>query len=188
MKFKIKNILLSFILISGLVIFSACPNPQKYSEIPAIEFKQVILFDTIDDITLQNPVKAYKLRFGLIDGDGDIGLHETDTIGYDTDTAYVNNFLSIFSEIKNGDTIVVDSLYRYSYRIPYIQPQGQNKTLIADIYIDFTFAYDRYNNLKYDSVMFEFFVIDTALNKSNIVKTPVLFLDTIGKFPIIEEK
>lgn len=187
MKSQITNILLTFILISGLVILSACPSPQKYSEIPEIKFKQVILFDTIDDITLQNPVKGYKLKFSLIDGDGDIGLDETDTIGFDIDTTYVNNFLSIFYEVKNGDTLAIDSLYRYSYRIPNIQPIGQNKTLIADVFIDFAFAYDRYGSLEYDSVMFDFFIIDRALNKSNVEKTPVLSLKSFGEFPILKK-
>jgi len=186
MKFSFKNIFLVVSLISAILIFSACPNPQKYPETPAIKFKQVIVFDTIDDIALQNPVKGYKLRFGLIDGDGDIGLNETDTIGVEVDTVYVNDFLSMFYEIKNGDTILVDSLNRYNYRIPYIEPQGQNKTLLADIFIDFAFLYDRDNLLKYDSVMFDFFVIDRKLNKSNVERTPVLSLKKNGEFPELE--
>jgi len=183
-----KNILLLTFLIIGIMFLWACPQPQSYSKIPQIKFKQVTLFDTIDDITLNNPAKGYKLRFSLIDGDGDIGLKETDTIGVDVDTVYVNNYLAMFYEVRNGDTILVDSLNRYNYRIPYIEPQGQNKTLLADIYIDYVFNYDRYNNLKYDSVMFEFFVIDRKLNKSNSEKTPILSLKSTGTFPELEKQ
>jgi len=107
-------------------------------------------------------------------------------IGISVDTVYKNNFLAIFYEIKNGDTIMVDSLNRYNYRIPYVEPQGQNKTLLADIYIDYMFFYDVNDQLLYDSVMFEFFVIDRKLNHSNIERTPVLSLNSIGEFPEIE--
>jgi len=186
MNFSLRNISLFIILILGLLILYACPNPQKYPDIPQIKFKQVILFDTIDDISLQNPAKGYKLVFGIIDGEGDIGLQETDTIGIDVDTAYVNDFLTMFYEVKNGDTIMIDSLNGYNYRIPYVVPQGQNTTLLADVYIDYVFNYDRYNNLKYDSVMFEFYVIDRKLNKSNIERTPVLSLKSVGEFPQLE--
>lgn len=184
MNLSFKNISLFIILLFGLLIFSACPKPQNYPDIPQIKFKQVVLFDTVD--ALGSKSKAYKLVFGIIDGDGDIGLQTTDTIGVDVDTAYVNDFLTIFYEVKNGDTIMTDSLNGYNYRIPYVVPQGQNKTLLADIYIDYLFAYDTDNNLKYDSVMFKFYVIDRKLNKSNLEKTPVLSLKSIGEFPQLE--
>ena len=178
-----KNIIFLSIPVSLIVIFSACPTPQQYSEIPEIKFKQVELYDTIDDPDLENPVKVYKLRFGIIDGDGDIGLNLEDTLGLEIDSIYVNNFISALYEIKNGDTIfIADSLDSYNYRVPYVVPQGQNKTLIADIYINYEFLYQD-DTLLYDSVLFIFYMIDRAINKSNVEKTPVLKLDTIGLFP-----
>ena len=184
MNIQKQNMFLFFILFSGLLIFTACPGPQKYSEIPEIKFKQIALFDTIDDPVLQNPVKGFRLRLGITDGDGNIGLQEGESIGLDTDSMYVNNYLSILYEIINSDTIVVDSFEGYNYRIPYIQPEGQNKVLLADIYIDISFSYSK-DELPYDSIMFEFFIIDRALNKSNIETTPVIKLDTVGYFPLI---
>ncbi|MCF6365512.1 MAG: hypothetical protein L3J35_04855 [Bacteroidales bacterium] len=182
MKLKIQNIFLSVILISSLLIFSACPKPQSYSEIPEIDFKQVILLNSND--TLGNPEKMYKLRFGLIDGDGNIGLEETDTIGIEVDSLYVNNFIATMFEVKNGDTIIADTTENYNFRIPYVEPQGQNKLLIADVFIEWTFPY--YNDtLLFDSIFFEFYIIDRKLNKSNIEQTPVLYLDTVGEFPMI---
>jgi len=184
MKFKFRNITLLIILISGMLIFSACPKPQEYSEIPEIEFKQVILFNSHD--TLGNLEKTYKLRFGLVDGDGNIGLEEGDTIGINVDSIYINNFITTMFEVKNGDTIVADNTETYNFRIPFIEPQGQNKLLIADVFIEWTFPYYR-DTLLFDSVFFEFYIIDRELNKSNIEKTPVLYLDTIGEFPILTE-
>lgn len=184
---NLKNIICLSILIIIIAIITACPTPQKYSEIPEIKFKQIILFDTIDDPDLQNPVKGYKLRFGLTDGDGNIGLNADDTIGIEIDSLYINNFFSILYEIKTADTIVVDSFKGYNFRIPYVQPQGQNKVLIADVFIDMTFAYHQ-DTLTYDSVMFEFYIIDRDLNKSNTEKTLAIKLDTIGIFPPVLEE
>lgn len=186
MNFKLKNISLIIILISGMIIIFGCPKPRQYSEIPEIKFKQVILYDTVDAIS---SIKRYKLLFGLIDGDGDVGLKVDDSIGYNIDTIYLSNFLASLYEIKNGDTIMVDSLNNYCYKIPNeIMPFGQNKTLIADVFIDYSFSYDRHGNLPYDSIMFDFFIVDTMLNKSNIIKTPVLSLKKNGKFPELNEE
>ena len=182
MKLNIRNIFLITVLFSSLVLLIACPKPQEYSEIPVIEFKQVKLFNSND--TLGNPEKTYQLKFGLIDGDGDIGLEEGDTIGLGVDSLYVNDFLTKMYEVKNGDTILADTLNSYNFRIPYIEPQGQNKVLIADVYNDWTFPYYQ-DTLLFDSIFFEFYIIDRKLNISNIVKTPVLYLDTVGDFPLI---
>ena len=179
---KIQNIFPLILLLSALLMFTACPKPQEYSEIPEIEFKQVKLFNSND--TLGNPEKTYRLKFGLVDGDGDIGLDEGDTIGLGVDSLYVNNVLTKMLECKNGDTILVDSTGNYNFRIPNIEPQGQNRLLIADVYIDWTFPYYS-DTLLFDSIFFEFYIIDHKLNKSNIIKTPVLYLDTVGDFPIL---
>lgn len=168
-------------MFSGILLLFACPKPQSYSEVPEIKFKSVTLYDTIDDIALQNRVKAYRLKFGLIDGDGDVGLQPEEEIGTETDSMYKDNFFSILYEIKNGDTILVDSFKNYNYIIPDIRPLGQNKTLLADVYININFLY--YNDtLLYDSVLFKFFMIDRNLNRSNLDNTPVLKLDTTGIF------
>lgn len=167
------------ILLFSSILF-ACPSPKKYPDEPQVEFLEVVLSDGLDQ--LQNPVKNCKFRFNLIDGDGDFGLNPEDSIGVDIDTVFRNNFLSIFYEVKNSDTLQLDSLYGYCFRIPDLRQDGQVKTIQATVEIDMRFNY--YNDtLNYDTVLFEFFVIDRALNKSNVELTPLIKLDTIGKFP-----
>jgi len=182
MKHTRQNIFLFILFAFSMLMFAACPKPQEYSKIPEIEFKQVKLFNSND--TLGNPEKTYQMKFGLIDGDGNIGLDEGDTIGLGTDSLYVNNVLTKMFEVKNGDTILTDSTGSYNFRIPNIEPLGQNELLIADIFIDWTFPYYS-DTLLFDSIFFEFFIIDKELNKSNISETPVLYLDTVGDFPIL---
>ncbi len=179
---KIKLFLFTPLFLFVIMLFYACPEAPVYSDIPKIDFKQYRLYDTIDDINLGNSVKGLILKFGLIDGDGDIGLNPGDTIGIDIDSNYVNNFLSILYEIKAGDTTVVDSVSGYNFRIPDISQQGQNTVLMADVFINIMFNY-RNDKLDYDSIFFDFFVIDRELNKSNIERTPIIMLNSSGYFP-----
>lgn len=182
MPVKNQNILflLSFFVVLG--ILTACPKPQQYPNEPEIEFEQVELKDSVD--LLGNTNKIYKLKFGITDGDGNIGLEESDTTGiYAPDSLYSNNLFTTLYEVINGDTIKVDSSKQRNFRVPYVQPQGQNKTLIADIFININFSYNGDGNLPYDSILFDFYIVDRDLNKSNIQKTPVLKLDTVGIFP-----
>ena len=177
-------IFLLFFLIS---ILTACPEPHSYPIEPQIQFEQVQLKDSLD--LLGNTNKVYKLKFGITDGDGDIGLKEEDTTGiYAPDSIYSNNLFTTLYEIVNGDTLKIDSSKQRNFRVPYVQPQGQNKTLIADIFIDINFSYDGDGNLPYDSIYFDFYIIDRDLHKSNIQSSPVLKLDTIGYFPEILPK
>ncbi len=178
---KIKNIHI-FLLFFLIGILTACPEPQKYSDIPQIQFEQIQLKDSVDLLGGNN--KVYRLKFGIIDGDGNIGLKEEDTAGiYAPDSLYSNNLFTTLYKIVNGDTVKVDSSKQRNFRVPYVEPQGQNKTLIADIFTDIIFSYNGDGNLPYDSVYFDFYIVDRKLNKSNVQSTPVLKLDTVGFFP-----
>ena len=184
---NLKNIIFLSILILLIIIFSACPTPQQYPIIPQLTFKQVILSDTVD--LLGNDVKIFKLRFGIIDGDGNIGLKDSDTSGvYHPDSLYNKNLFTILFEIINGDTVEVAPEKQRNFRVPYVEPEGQNKTLIAEIYIDIEFTYQQSGELPYDSVMYNFYIFDRDLNKSNTEKTLAIKLDTIGIFPPVLEE
>ena len=176
-----------FLLFFLIGILTACPEPKKYPDEPQIQFEQVQLKDSLD--LLGNTNKFYKLKFDIIDGDGDIGLKESDSTGInDPDSLYSNNLFTTLYEIVNGDSIKIDSSKQRNFRVPYVEPQGQNKTLIADIIIDIIFSYDGDGNLPYDSIYFNFYIVDRKLNKSNIQSTPVLKLDSAGFFPVILPK
>ncbi len=155
MKIKPQDFFILSLLMFSMLMFTACPKPQDYSDIPEIEFKQVKLFNSND--TLGNPEKTYRLMFGLIDGNGDIGLDVGDTIGLGVDSLYVNNVLTKMFEVKNGDTILSDSTGSYNFRIPNIVPLGQYELLIADVFIDWPFPYYS-DTLLFDSILFEFYI------------------------------
>ncbi len=186
-KIKLNNIASLFTFFAAVTLLTACPKPQSYPEEPQITFEQVELKDSTD--LLGNSNKVYRLKFGIIDGDGDIGLKESDTSGiYSHDSIYSNNLFTTLYEIVNGDTLKVDSSKQRNFRVPYVQPQGQNTTLIADIFVNINFSRNGDGDLTYDSIYFNFYIVDRKLNKSNIQSTPVLKLDTVGIFPASQPK
>jgi len=154
-----------FILFAGWVLFFSCRKIESYPEIPFIEFKSFTLQDTVD--LLGNPGKAGELVFSFVDGDGDIGLPQPDPTS--TDTTNYNLFFTLYEKL-DGEFIKVDEddlETPINYRIPFIEMEGQNKTLKGEIQVDFIYLI-----IKYDTIKYEFYLVDRALNQSNVETTP----------------
>jgi len=117
---------------------------------------------------LGNKVKNVRLEFYVIDGDGDIGIDETEGYPYVGDSIY--NFFCQFYSVSNGvvvkDSIMDDSSKRFT--IPYIEGTGLDPTLKATVYIDWQITEQGEVGWPYDSVFCEFYILDRAFNKSNI--------------------
>ena len=149
------------VLLSGL----SCKKIESLPEIPSISFKSFMLIDTID--ALGNEGKIGELIFDFEDGDGDIGLTQPDSLS--VDSTNFNLFFTMFSKI-DGEFIEVsekDLEAPLNYRIPYIKKEGQNKALKGEIKVDFIYLLFEYDTFKYS-----FFIVDRALNKSNVETTP----------------
>lgn len=178
-----------FLVLFGAIFMYTCTSPKNEPVAPNITFKNILLADSFD--ALGNKVKLCRLCFNVLDGNGDIGLSDADTLGpYHKDSLYYYNLFSKLYEIKNGQPIAIDEPAPRNYRIPYIVPLGQNKMLMADIYIDMDFTFNQQQELMYDSVMFEFYVVDRALTKSNTERSINIKLLDNGIFPpdTLEEK
>ena len=158
-------ILIITVLLSGL----SCQKIESLPEIPSISFKSFILIDTID--ALGNEGKIGELTFDFEDGDGDIGLSQPDSLS--ADSTNFNMFFTLFNK-TNGEFIEVsDSVLEtpLNYRIPYIEKEGQNKTLKGEIQVDFIYLL-----FEYDTIKYSFFIVDRALHKSNVETTPEIIL------------
>ena len=152
-------ILIIIVLLGGL----SCKKIESLPEIPSISFKSFILIDIID--ALGNEGKIGELIFDFEDGDGDIGLKPADSLSVDS----TNLFFTLFSKI-DGEFIEVsedDLKTTLNYRIPYIEKESQNKTLIGEIQVDFIYLL-----FEYDTIKYSFFIVDRALHKSNVETTP----------------
>jgi len=137
-----------------LILFFGCKKIETYPPEPYIEFVE---FNKNDS----------SVSFSFIDGDGNIGFEQGDSLVGDSIIRY-NLFVTMYEKVDSLYEEVIWDPPMY-FRIPYIEPQGQNKTLKGEI--NFKFAYKPFD---YDTFRFEFYLIDNDINKSNLEKTPNL--------------
>ena len=151
------------IILIILLSLGSCRKIEQLSKIPSIRFTNFTVFDTLD--ILGNQSKGGRLDFYFEDGDGDLGLKEPSSGQTDS----TNLFFTLF---RKTDGIMApasedDPLYPSSYRIPYMVRLGQNKILKGDISV--TFLYLFYSPA--DTISYDFYIKDRALNESNVVST-----------------
>jgi len=159
-----KNIFPVLILIVIILSFSSgCEKIRQLPPEPYIEFRQFTMFDTID--ILGNPAKAGILEFYFEDGDGDLGLRQPIEGQTDTTNLFFTLFYKEDGVFTEADTL--DFNNPPDYRIPYMEREGQNKTLQGLIEITFLyFIFDSNDTIRYD-----FYIKDRAGNESNIEST-----------------
>jgi hypothetical protein len=145
--------------------FISCVKVEGYDPVPYIEF---ISFEKQTNQLGKDETGVLTLAF--TDGDGDLGLHDNDTLlPFNPGSKYYYNFYIDFYEKELG-AYIKKTLYPENHqRIPYLTPRGQNKalkgTLDISLFINNPFSEN-------DTVMFEFYIIDRALNYSNIIRSP----------------
>lgn len=168
-----KKLLLILCLFS---LFASCKKIEVYPDEPSLSFTSVLVRDSAD--ILNNPIKYVKLSFQVIDGNGDVGLSEGDTIGpFHRDSLYYYN-LFIREYEKIGDTYVevTDVEFPRNYRIPDLTPDGQNKLLKATIHVEMEYRYSDANPLPFKEFKYFYYLVDRELNKSNTdTSTLVIF-------------
>lgn len=181
----IKYTSIYFLLV--LSFLSACKTKEIYSTVPVIEYKSSVFLrgnDGTDSIMI--------LTFTFKDGDGDIGLNQQDTFPpfqpnrnrynkaanpfyYNLHIDYFEKDNNVFSQVikeLEPDSIppVYDTL-KYVYRIENITPEGRHKAIRGDIEVKI--APSPHFDAK-DTVVYQFYVYDRNLNKSNVVRSPEL--------------
>jgi hypothetical protein len=167
---KMKSIKYIVLLILGVSVIFSCRKIEQLPPEPSISFISFAVFDTTD--ILGNVSKGGRLKFHFEDGDGDLGLDAPTTNQDDT----TNLFLTLYRK-KDGKMNVAlpsDLLYPHSYRIPYMEKLGVNKILKGTISV--TFLYLFYSNS--DTIKYDFYIKDRALNVSNVVSTCEISLAT----------
>jgi len=157
---------------------SSCIKEKVFSEIPFLRYEA---FEQLLDVNGKDSIGILKIYF--TDGDGDIGLRPSDTLPpHNPGSLFYYNFIINYYEKQNGEFVKVviappipdaDTITNNS-RIPFITPAGQNKALEGRLEMSlFT------NNplSTYDTIMYDAYIIDRALNISNVVKTPEIILN-----------
>ena len=154
-----------FLLISLLAGLSSCIEDEQYPLVPRIEYSG---FSTIRDVAGKDSIG--KITISYTDGDGNLGyLNDADTIG-----PHKYNFYLNFLEQVNGKLQPVqmpDPNITFNARFPYLAPEGRNKNIKGDITMQLDLYLARQALLS-DTIAFQIYIMDQALNKSNVIDTP----------------
>lgn len=154
---QVTKILFIALITTGL---AGCIKRDKFSDVPEIRFKEFLLYQDLRG----------ELVFTFTDGDGDVGYKQGDTLPpYNRGGDHYYNFFMDYYVKINGEFVKQNPLIPFYYRIPFIQPEGKNKTLQGTISVlDITpFPI----TLNYDTVKFVFYMEDRAFNRSNVEMT-----------------
>jgi len=153
---------------SAILFFTSCMKKEKYPDIPQIEFAGwTSVFDT------GQFAKRGILGITFKDGNGDIGLNPGDTFPpFNKQGDYYYNYVITYYEKQVGAYVKIDLDPPFSARIPVLTPDDPNKA-IKGIIID-TLAMNP--NPLFDTIRFDLFIYDRALNKSNVITTPDIIL------------
>jgi len=147
-----------YLLLCAVVIIavSSCIPPKQCDIEPAIAYED---FFVLGDSAI--------LIFSFKDGDGDIGLKETEITA-----PYEYNCFLTYMEKKDG-IFVADSLpIPFWYRIPYTDTEDEKRCVSGNVEIKITPTYYNWLSADSDTIKFEIYILDRALHKSNIIETP----------------
>jgi len=164
-KITFKGLLL--IIVTSTII-SSCIQSQKFPDEPQIEFVAYTFTDSMD--LLSNVTHLGLLTISFTDGDGDIGLYQSET-----QYPYDFNIFIYRIGISAGAPVLTD-MDTLNFRIPYLTPESQNKTLRGEIDIDINLYKDQIPKYPYDTMYYELYIKDRALHVSNIITTPEIVL------------
>lgn len=143
------------ILLFTVGLFSCKPETCE-EVVPQIEF---VSFETLGD--------TGKLTIRFKDCDGDIGLSRSDTL-----PPYEYNLFLDYFEFKNGEWNQVGPLNPpYYYRIPEMETNSSSPIQEGEIDVNLI----PYYLLGFsDTIRYEVYLLDSALNKSNVITTPTI--------------
>lgn len=148
--------------VSVLVMITSCLTQQNYPNTPQIDFRQVSI--TINTDTLGNKLPNMNLYFKILDGDGNFGFKDGDTL-YEDGNIIINNFYASMFVYNGGDIYEYEDLL-LDGRIPWTNPVGLNNYYKATVIYNLTLSFSLY-----DSIKFSFYVIDNDFNRSNTQST-----------------
>jgi hypothetical protein len=167
------------ILLSLVVAVFSCKKLDEFPPEPEIKYQGFErLFNSNDSIYDRGV-----LALTFTDGDGDLGLNKEDTLPpFHFDGDYYFNLVITYFEIENGVAEEIPLVFynpvteefdtlTQSARFPSLTPDAVNKSISGEIY-DTVFIFNP--NSDNDSIMFEAFIYDRSLNKSNTIRTDTI--------------
>lgn len=151
-----------------LTALAGCGHREVFPVEPRIEFVRIDKIDEGTGIDNQANLVIY-----FEDGDGDIGLDETDKDSiYNVGSAYYYNFFINFYEKQNGVWTEVELPMPLHARLPHLS-DNVPESIKGEITI--TTFINNYTS-PYDTIMLSCYLVDRALHESNVVTTPEIIV------------
>ena len=143
-------------LVFMLTILSSCTDDETYPITPEIKFK------SLEKFTNTSQLDSLVLTFSFTDGDGDIGSVPADPTTRDI-------FIKLF-EMRNGvfEEAVLNA--PLEYRMPFLEPRGNNKSIKGDVRINIDYNILQPN----DTIFYRLYITDRAGHKSNEINTSTI--------------
>jgi hypothetical protein len=157
-------------IIGFFLALNSCSEKEDFPDIPHIKYESFVKIRNTQDIDEKGI-----LEFSFTDGNGDIGLYS-----YDTVAPFDYNLFITYFEKQNGEFKEVILTYfnkvtqeydtiNFNARIPIINSSGEDKAFKGKIEIEL-FINNYFSD--YDTIRFDAYIKDRALNKSNVISTP----------------
>jgi len=162
----IRSLKISFFILVFSIMFYTCEEIVSYPDTPSIDYQAFTLYKTVDE--LGNNIFLGKLEFEFTDGDGNIGIYQPDSLNI-ADSLKYNLYLRLYERDSEGSRLVESFDSTQNFRIPYIEREGQNKTLKGTITVDL-----EYKTIEYDTIFYTFYITDRDFNKSNTDTTDLI--------------
>ena len=165
------------LILLALLFITSCKRYEDYPPEPSIEYLDMTLLRDEQGIDQRGV-----LKFSFSDGDGNIGLYDSDTLppyDYNLFVRYFEKqngtFREIFLITENyiNDTTIEYDTASFNGRIPILTPAGKNKAISGEIE-DTLFVNNPLS--AFDTIMFEVYIQDRDLNKSNTIQTPPIVI------------
>ncbi len=167
-----KYVLFNIIIV--LLISSCKKNPDSYPIEPSIEYKEFLATNKYEAV----------LTLNFTDGDGDIGLKNSDTVGlFDKSSPYYYNlYIKTYYKSSNGnfkDTLIYDVITNkidtglIRQRIQFVEKTTKDDFLKGQFIINLN-GYRQ--SLAHKIIKYKIYFYDRALHKSNVIETPELFV------------
>jgi len=166
------------LIISACFALLSCEAKQNYPDKPKIEYKD---HEVIKNV--QGRDSVINLTISYIDGDGDLGLKESQTDPPFDTGRYANNLFMEYQERIDGEFQQVrrdkwnpEDTIGFEYRFPYVTPDGKNKSIKGDLSVKISpRPYFYYPQENYEGfVKFKVSIVDRKLHQSNTITTPAI--------------
>lgn len=152
-----RKYILYFFILSSVIYLSSCQADEEFPPEPSISFVQFIAYAS----------DSAHFTFSFTDGDGDLGLADTDTAA-----PYDFNAFFTYSEFTDGAWNDFDlGDLGYYYRIPTLHEGPNPKAVSGEITVTLIPYFNASSSALSDTFKWSLYIQDKALNISNSIET-----------------